>query len=78
MAYLFYLQSSPPFEKGRPGGISESKFQKAKVIPFSFPLSSRANFIAGKFTRLKPKKKEEWKIYVRLRKGHHFDHAFSV
>jgi hypothetical protein len=27
------LKSSPPFEKGRAGGISEPKFQKAKVIP---------------------------------------------
>jgi hypothetical protein len=27
------LKSSPPFEKGRTGGISEPKFQKAKVIP---------------------------------------------
>ena len=26
------LKSSPPFEKGRTGGISEPKFKKAKVI----------------------------------------------
>jgi hypothetical protein len=26
------LKSSPPFEKVRPGGISEPEFQKAKVI----------------------------------------------
>jgi hypothetical protein len=29
------LKSSPPFEKGRTGGISEPKFQKAKMIQIS-------------------------------------------